>query len=363
MPPPRAILFAACLFAFFGVGWICCGLALNQTGWDFPQFYIAARAPTHSLYDRAVFEDVARKYVAPAGVKYFPPYVRPAVFSLPLRLLMWPGYRAAFSGWVAVQVAFLVLSVALLWRGFPAIPGIVVGSLGLLFPAMFGLITGQDANTELVILTLGFTLLCSGRKRAAGLVLGLAVYKFNLVLLVPVFLLVRRQYTSLLWFSGAAVALATASALLASPASYLELLTHIERYTIGFSPDRMLGLRSLVYAAGAPWLFWIVAPCVAVLAAWAMRVLPMAEAFSVAVLSSLLCAWHAGWYDATLLIFPMMVASRARGATARKLIAAALLIVPIWIFLPRLSTLLLLALWLAFLVAAREQESAMGVGD
>lgn len=360
LPTPRAALFATCLFALLCVGWMWIGAAFSQTGWDFPQFYIAAHVPAHALYDRAAFQDFVRTHLAPAGVAYIPPYVRPAVFSLPLRLMMWPPYRTAFLLWAAIQVAFLIASLALLWGRFPRIPALFVGALGFFFPAMFGVITGQDANAQLLLLTLGLALLCAGNGWAAGAVLGLAVYKFNLVLLVPVFLLVRRQYTALAWFMGTAAALGAASTLLAPPASYVQMLTQIQRYTTGFGPERMLGLRSLAYALGAPNLFWIVAASAVLLAIWAMRVLPLAESFSVAVLTSLLCAWHVNWYDGALLVIPMMVAFRPQAAVWRKVVTCALLATPIWIFLPRVSTLLVLALWLAFLAAARERAIKTG---
>ena len=362
MPKARAALFAACLFAILGAGWIRFGAAFSQTGWDFPQFYIAARIPAHALYDPAVFQAAGRKLLAAEGVTYFPPYVRPAVFSLPLRLLLWPPYRAAFLAWMGVQAVFLITSLVLLWRRFPKVPALLVGGLGLLFPAMFGIITGQDPHTELLLLTLGFVLLSAGIGPAAGAVLGLAVYKFNLVLFVPVFLLVRRQYTALAWFAGVAAALGAGSALLASPASYLDLLAHIQRYTIGFGPEGMIGLRSVAYALGAPALYWLMAAAAAVVGIRAMRLLPAPEAFSVAVLTSLVCAWHVNWYDAALLAIPIMIAFRAPAALLRKIAGVAMLAAPVWIFLPRVSTLLLVAFWLAFVFAARPEERAYVTG-
>ena len=67
----------------------------SDTGWDFSQFYIAASIPTDSLYDRATYEQFGMDELAPLGVNYYPPYVRPAVFALPLKLLALFSYRSA----------------------------------------------------------------------------------------------------------------------------------------------------------------------------------------------------------------------------------------------------------------------------
>jgi hypothetical protein len=221
MSAPRAASFVARLFDLLSAGWICFRAAFKQTGWNFPRFSIAARVPTYSPHGRAAFQDFSRTHMAPAGVSDFPPYAGPSVLSLSLQRLMWSPDRTALLVWTAVQVAFLIATLALLWRRFPSVPAHLVGVFGFSFPAMFGVITGQDTNAGMLLLTLGFALLCGGSGGAAGAVLRLAVYRFNPVLRVPVFLLVRSQHTAIAWFTDAAVALGAASALLTSPAFLL----------------------------------------------------------------------------------------------------------------------------------------------
>src|SRR4029077_14309605 len=83
----RQLALAGAGFFGFSSIWLLIALRFSQTGWDFTQFYIAAHLPVQSLYEHAAFVAVGEHCLAPIGVKYYPPFVRPAVFSLALNPL------------------------------------------------------------------------------------------------------------------------------------------------------------------------------------------------------------------------------------------------------------------------------------
>src|SRR5438309_2662499 len=90
----------------------------QDLGHDFTAFYLAGRMPLKSLYDQAEFRALGQRLLAPQGIQYYPPYVRPAVFALPLRLIGWMPYRSAFAAWLAAQYACYLCALAITFRRF-----------------------------------------------------------------------------------------------------------------------------------------------------------------------------------------------------------------------------------------------------
>ncbi len=256
-PADRAVVILTLLaFAVCCGGWLWLGLASEQAGWDFPGFYIAGNVPLESLYDRAVSYDYGTRQLGPLGVDYYPGYVRPAVFSLLLRAVTWLPFWEAFTVWAAIQFIAYLLAIYLMWRRFRFPIELMVG-FGLFYPAMMGIITGQDSAGLALLLTVGLLLLLADKPLAAGLVLALCLYKFNLVVLLPAMLLVKKEFRALGWLCAGGAALAAASALLSPVDQYLDLLRNIPKFTVQYEPARtMIGLRSLSYAAGLPALYY-----------------------------------------------------------------------------------------------------------
>ncbi|HEY7616503.1 MAG TPA: glycosyltransferase family 87 protein [Terriglobales bacterium] len=356
---PDKLIAAVSVLTFL----ICCAAwawfatIFPETGWDFTEFYLAGRVPPGSLYDQQVFRDYGERLLRAQGTDYYPPYVRPAIFALLLRPLMQLPYWPAYWIFAGLQLAACLAAFYLLHSRF-AVPVELLPGLGLFYPAMMGIVTGQDSNSVALLLTASLILLLDGNDRAGGVVLALCLYKFNLALLIPVLLLIKRRFVAFQWFCGAGVVLAAGSALVAPPNQYLALLQNISSYTIGFSPDKMIGVRALAYGLGQPWLFYPFAALVAGASIWAMRRLSLRDSFGVAILGALLCSYHVNWYDGAVLVVPLMAAFGSR-VTLPKLAAAPLLFAfPVWAAFHRLTAVLILLLLCAFVVPAIAQQSS-----
>lgn len=303
-------------------------------------FYVAAHTPAASIHDPEVFQATARRVLAGTGVEYASPYVRPAVFAPLLAWMRLLPYWAAYSVWAVLQLIAYGLTLRLLanrWhvpvRGF--YPWL------LFFPALFGIVTGQDSLGMALCLVAGLCLLEDERDLAGGALLSLTLYKFNLFLLIPAVLAVRGRWKALASYSAAGLCLAAASAWLEPPVTYLSLLPEIERYTIGFSPKTMLGLRGLTEALGAPHLYVPLALLVASVALWAARRGALREGFALTTLAGVLCAYHGAWYDGAVLLLPLGLAL-GMALPALQFLAVLAIVLPLWnVFSPWVSVLLL----------------------
>lgn len=299
--------------------------------WDFPQFYLAARTPASELYDHDAFLRRGRETLSAAGVHYFPPYVRPAVFTLPLGPLGRLPYWGAFGVWASLQLACCLVLLWALGRLWDYPPELLLG-FSLFYPAMHGIWEGQDAPVLTLLVLGGLLLFRAGRDRAAGLVLAVCCYKFNLFLLMPLYLAAAGRWKLLRYVAGGGAALAAASSWLASPRAYVDYLQRIREMSVGFDASTMPGLRAL--SGGSAVVYAAAALGVAVLVWRAGRRLGPIEGFAVALSGSLLAAPHVAYYDLTLLIIPMGVAFRSGGRVAKAAAFILLVGVPLWL-LPR----------------------------
>ncbi|MDP8991102.1 MAG: DUF2029 domain-containing protein [Acidobacteriota bacterium] len=258
------------------------------------------------------------------------PFVRPGFYAAILAPLALLPYTAAFAVWIALQCALLLASWGWAWRKF--------GSDALVFAALFlpaplGIATGQDCVLLLVIFIAAFTLAERGRSFASGLVLGLLLWKFHLVLLWPVALLVQRRWRALAGFALAGTAeFATCVALGGWGAirTYIALLTNKNIERLSPSPELMISYQgfaaNLGIASPAFNLLWI-ASIIAVFV-WTVREAPLWRMFAVTAVASELIVPHVYGYDATLLLLPIWLTIFHSQRPASK-IAATLLATPL----------------------------------
>ena len=310
-----------------------------ETAWDFTMFYVAAHAPIGSIHDQAVFRETARQALAGTAVQYASPYVRPAVFAFSLRWMRWFSYWKAYSIWAGLELIFYGATLLVLWRRFRVrVPGWYPWAL--FFPAFYGIITGQDALLMGLVLCLAVAVLADGRDAAGGALLSLTLYKFNLFLLLPIYLVLQKRYRALAVYAVCGGVLAIISVLLERPSLYLRLLSDIQRYTIGFSPETMLGLRGLSAALGFPAAYPIAALACSAYALAVSRRMDFVRGFGLMVTASVLCAYHAAWYDGAVLVLPFGLVLAASNRYLR-ILTTGLMVIPFWNVKPAFVTVLL----------------------
>jgi hypothetical protein len=321
-------LVAPLTFLALSAIWLVIAVRYSETGWDFTQFYLVAHLPIHSIHDREVFVQLGERLLGPQGIHYYPPFVRPAVFALAAKPLAWFSYWQAFWIWAGIGFLSYVASILLLRRRF-ALPEAMLPAFALFFPSLFGIVTGQDANTVLLVLLASILLLLDGRNLVGGLLLALCAYKFNLILFFPLVLLVKARWSALISLvSGVSIA-AFASAMLAPASSYLALLRTIPRITIGISFG---GLHGVAIGLGNEWWYFPAAAAAGMFCVFLIYKLPMLEAFCVAIVAALLLGYHAAWYDCTLLVIPIAVAFQKAAKATRAALVLILALPGVWAF-------------------------------
>ena len=70
------------------------------------------------------------------------------------------------------------------------LPTTLLPAFALFMPSMFGITTGQDSNVYLLVLVCALLLLLEGNQFAAGCLLALCAYMFNLLIFPAVCALV-----------------------------------------------------------------------------------------------------------------------------------------------------------------------------
>ncbi len=328
---------------------------------DFRQLYVAGymvrTSQSHQLYDYGVQHQVEDELVSREKLSLpFNHLAYEALLFVPLSLL---SYRWAYPASNLVNLTLLLISYRLLlpylvnlrqrWRWFPL-------CLFLAFlPGQIALMQGQDSILLLLILAAAYVLLTKERDLAAGVVAGLGLFKFQLVLPLAAIYLLRRQWKFCVGFAGSAIVAATVSAALVG----VEQMTHYVRslgsmsvgltspadqFRYGIFPGHMANLRGLVYGlAAGRWpnaylqietlaLFAIIFGLV--LLSLRKEVHPAALALP-AIAMAVLVSYHVLTHDLTVLLIPLLLTlERAPSADsgARKLLvwsAVALYLAPL----------------------------------
>lgn len=157
-------------------------------GWDFQQFYLAARIPIDSLYDVEAFQNLQKSLfpVDEQNILFLPLY--PPVTALAFRPLAWMPYLWALGFWAAISLACYVIAARMLllqtesgWRP------VAFWALAGFFPLLVSLRAGQLAPLLLLIVTTGLL-------KRNGWVLSLLSIKPQFAAGLLLFLLLRREW-------------------------------------------------------------------------------------------------------------------------------------------------------------------------
>ncbi len=367
---------------------------------DFVSFYTAGtlvrRGLGAELYNHKTQWEVQQEFASEVKIRQGPlPYIRPPFEALFFSVFaVWP-YLTALLLWTCLKLVLLAAIPFVVVRRTSWQEHIPLWAVGLLtlgtFPEFMDLLMGQDAPLLAFLFAICYWQLATDRDVGAGVALGLALFKFQLVIPFVVALWIARRNRVFLGFAASAFFVLILSAGVVGWRGLLQyprdLLVLNQATGVGLiTPENQMNLRGLlIFVVGRiPYpgrIHWVLAP-VALAAIVYTGLLwrkagdrLLAEGFGLAMTIAIITSYYAYDYDLLSLIVPLL-AIRARSADAppadratRYLETAGLLLL---LFMPLywftrvqlkaecLMTLPMLALGLAW--ARRLRRAGGGVG-
>jgi len=301
---------------------------------DITSFYTAGlmlrRGLGDQLYDRREQWRLQQEFASRVEIRHGPlPYVRPPFEALLFLPLTYLPYSAAAVLWLLLKLGMLLVALYLLRRPFGRIyaPWLeAILCLGL-FPVFLDFMYGQDAVLLLLLVVLAHNRLLAGSATAAGIYLGLGLFKFNLVLPMALLLCLAGRWRVLKGLAPVALALTILSVVVAGPRIlliYPEYLISLNREeSVGFvHPESMPNLRgllsSVVGRAAYPGpIHWILLPIALASIAYAAHLWraqmhgtrAVVLGYSLALVVAILTSYYTYMYDMILLLLPLLVLS------------------------------------------------------
>jgi hypothetical protein len=285
---------------------------------DFRVFYTPAYMLwTHQRTDIYDFSSIRRNQdlrVAPDNGAV--PFLHPAyeaVLFIPLSFL---PYRPAYLAWAGINFVVLAWIYFLLRPRLENLRSLGPGwiSPGLLlgfFPVAFALLAGQD-SLLLLLATVGALRRISKSEFQAGLLLGLGMFRFQVLLPVILLFILWRRFKFLLGWSASSAAVLTASAVITgvrAQVQYAKLLLQIGAFSYWPLLRRMPNLRALLLAfdVGKVPLFIISLAIVFAAAVIGMKQ-NSEQRLTLAITISCLVTFFLFMHDLSLLALPILLA-------------------------------------------------------
>ncbi len=292
---------------------------------NFASFYTAGdmvrRGQTTSLYNLSAQYQLQKQFAPDVGIRQAAlPYYHPPFEAI----LFWPftflGYWRAYLVWTALNLAMVASSLVELRRQFAEngilSPAFVVLAAAGFFPLFGAIIQGQDCILLLFLYVLAAVTFKKEQDALTGAILGLGLFRFQLVLPL-VLILALRRWRLLLGFVPVAGLLALVSLAMLGwrgVLDYMRLVLTLEKTGAGGSIVAlgMPNLRGMI--AGLPGvdagstlgMMFILAFSIVVIliTVWQIRPAHYSILFSfiLATIATVLVSYHALTYDLTLLL-------------------------------------------------------------
>ncbi len=360
--------------------------------------YMVRSGQASKLYDYETEKALQSRLVSPGTIALpFNHLAYEALLFVPFSLVRYPIAYFMFMGFnvALLGVAFRLMLPALenLRRVWVLLPwGVFFG----FFPITIALMLGQDSILLLLLLVLAVLAFNRDREFQAGLLVGLGLFKFQIVLPIALLFLVWRRWRFIAGFAASATGVAIVSVLvvgLAQVRVYLSsllsmsvgLASKADQFRYGISPTSMPNLRGLIFAMAGGRLptFWVqaitgaasIAVLVWVAAAARERLRGSSTvAFLVAITAACVVSYHMLIRDLTVMLLPLtLILSRfieseaSSDVSGRWMVrfAALLLVTPSLVFLMTsfyVVSLPLLA-FLIVLVTSRAMRAVPGNAD
>jgi Glycosyltransferase family 87 len=319
------------------------------------------------LYDYALEVGVQNQKVSHEEVAL--PFIHPAYEALLYVPLSFLTYLQAYWVWFAVNLIILVSVYRLLRPELGALSVVAiwlpVGAFAAFMPIGAAVVQGQDALLLLLLLALAFAYFRSSEHLfVAGMFLGLAVFRFHIVLPIIVCFLFWKRWKVVIGF------LVTASSAAALSVAVAGFWPYVSRMLVmGMQPDAayyppvssMPNLRGLIESLGAGrWTILIASLAILGVTVLAGSRCQLQQQLSLGVTAATLVGYHGLVHDLSILFIPfaLLIGSKRQGSL---IIAGICFLVPsLLMFTPThfyLTTFALLAL-LFFLATPEHQWSA-----
>lgn len=312
--------------------WIALGSKIwpTSTQHDFLNLYtgggLALEGRLNALHNPDVQLEYERRLVP--DLPQLVPFVRPVFYAVALAPMAAMPYRTAFVTWTTLQVALLLACWIWAWRRFGP-DALIFAALSL--PAPLGIASGQDCVMMLALLIVAFELTARDRALSAGAVLALMLFKFHLVLLWPVALIIARRWRMLAGYCTMAASLAILSLALGGWTDarlYIALLQNKSLDHLSPSPELMISYQGFFANLNINSKWAVAAFILIVIAVLAASLRDRLALFILTPVASLLIAPHVYGYDAALLMVPLLLTIFETTNKAAR-IAATLLATPL----------------------------------
>ncbi len=283
--------------------------------YDFGVFYYAAHmvldGARSSLYDLNAQHLFQLRYHRPPHLLFYYPPTSLLPF-LPFAML---PIQAGFVLWTATSLALLTASVRSLCLRAHLLNHNWPMWLALAFlPVLLNLVHGQLSIFILACYVWAYALMSGGRRFAAGLVLSLALIKFQLVVGFVCVLLLRKRWRELGGFATGCIPLVVVSGEMVGFRNllrYPQFVFNCDRAR-DVKPEAMANLRGLteLFLGSGPHIIVVVSLAIVVLAVAAWSWTSLDSGFSSALLASMLVSYHFCPYDLSLTIAPLCIAAK-----------------------------------------------------
>jgi len=247
---------------------------------------------------------------------YFPadhivlPFIRPPYYALLLAPLSWLTPASALLAWLAVNALGWAAGLWATAKGAGIRLSEAAWHGAIFFPTLFAFADRQDVPLLLLPAAAGYYLLARGSQFSAGLALAFCAPKFHLLLLIPLVLLIRKNWRAIMGLGTGAGFLVGISSLLVGPealAAYLRMLIARGQPNMEF-PAGTANLWQLAQGTGLEVPSVALAVIATGIAAW--RGSPV-EALAAGWLGSLLVVPHVYLADYTLALPACLVLGRS----------------------------------------------------
>jgi hypothetical protein len=248
------------------------------------------------------------------------PMMCPPFTALLFAPLSFFSFWWAYSLFLAINVGLLMASAAVMakylpclsthWRAGPTALWLAF------FPAGVAVMMGQISALLLLIYCLCFAAWRRGDAFAAGLILSLALMKFQVAAPVAVLFMLWRQWRFVVGFLSGALVLTGISTAVLGPRNMIPYLHSLVSMTSSISPDRAVQLHFGIFPELMPNLFGLLFSLThgahvgtvlvfvvsAALMVWAATRRPSVP---LALLVGMLVSYHLFLYDLTILLLPL----------------------------------------------------------